>query len=275
MFNPNDVYGLGVGSIDFGGFDAAGNGSSSSSSTSHASPPNDATRRKCVADMVAWLRTHRGNAPECAAHTFDAVLAGACLLQTDRVAREALHMDLRANTKVTVSVSSSSSTTSVRYRPTHVGLCDADTLHAYVALFTHGLPADELADAYDGVEADIARLVAQRTTMYAITDPYERKRTVLFAVDPEYAVPVDADLRALYANATPIPESVADLEARLHEAGLITAAQRTTYLERSRLACAQHSTTTRGKTSTRRSSSMTRATLTNAHLVGQYEWLPK
>jgi len=172
-YDPNDPYGLGLSGIGVSGFAAS---SSRDFSLSYQLLSDVAYRRKFVAACVAWLSSHRGSATN-PTHTYDALLEGTLramvdkeldahnkplakeaqenlvatrLLELEQRARNELFRDLKANAKVSVSDGDH-----VAYRPSHPNLFTRADLAAYLARFTHGLPADELADAYAGVKEDI------------------------------------------------------------------------------------------------------------------------
>jgi hypothetical protein len=118
------------------------------------------------------------------------------------------------------------------YHPLHPGLYDLDGLAAYLSRFSHGLPADELADAYEGVKEDIAELVARGRVF--VLKYVEKQREVLFPVDVSVDVPVDTDLRALW-NGVALPRSVPELEEALWRAGHLSREQyQAGHLEKSR-----------------------------------------
>ena len=183
-YNALDPYGTGI-NIGIAGL---GGVSSRDFSLSYQILSDSAYRRKLVSQMVGWLAAHRGTR-ERPTHTYDELLQGALevacektvadsneptgqrdltpseqaqlvsvrLQSLEQRARNELFKDLKANLKVHVTDGDH-----VAYRASHQGLYNKDDLAAYLMKFTHGIPADELADAYAAVKADIE--VSQRTT---------------------------------------------------------------------------------------------------------------
>ena len=145
-YNPLDPLGIGV-SVGFSGLDAS---APSNYTPSFSLKSDPSVRRKAVASIVQWLDTHRHSTPEKSIHTYDQVLTGVKLDHIDQVARNELYKDLKANPKI-----DAPDADHLQYRATHPGLYNIQDLEKYIAKFTYGLPADELADAYAGVKEDI------------------------------------------------------------------------------------------------------------------------
>lgn len=263
-FNPLDPYGIGV-SLGFGGVDAT---APADYTPSYKLISDPATRRKTLSQIIGWLETHRGTA-EKPAHTFDDILAATKLEHIDQTARNELYKDIKANPKVLAPDADH-----IQYRATHPGLFNIQDLAQYLAKFTYGLPADELADAYAGVKEDIDTLVATKA-LYSIAY-IEKKKTILFPVQPEYAMHVDQDLKEMW-HAIQMPKSVVELEEKLHAHGHLSETQyRAGHLQKSRLMQAQIKLASTQKilSAAERRAKRRRypQKLTNTHLLGQYEW---
>jgi hypothetical protein len=104
----------------------------------------------------------------------------------------------------------------------------------------------------------------------------EKKKTILFPVQTEYAMQVDQDLKEMW-NAVPMPKSAVELEEKLHAHGHLSESQyRVGHLQKSRLLQAQIKLAQdqRNAADTERRAKRRRypQKLTNTHLLGQYEW---
>ncbi len=106
----------------------------------------------------------------------------------------------------------------------------------------------------------------------------ERKRTILFPVQTEYAgIRVDPQLRELWSQVQ-LPKTDADIEARLHAAGHLSESQlRVGHLEKSRR---MHTAIRIAAGQKLISDDERRAKrikypkrMTNVHLLGQFDWL--
>lgn len=145
-YNPLDPFGIGV-SMSVTGLDAS---AAANYTPSFALRSDPAIRRKKVALIVSWLEEHRGATAEAANKSFEEVLAAAKLEHIDQNARNEIYKDLKANPKILITDAEH-----MQYKATHTGLFNITDLQQYIARFTHGLPAEELNDAYQGVKEDI------------------------------------------------------------------------------------------------------------------------
>jgi len=250
-YDVNDPLGIGVATGASGmGFGLAG---ASDFSLSYRVLTEPSFRRRVLAALVQWLQAHRGTKAR-PSHTYDEVLEGGLwelcekvasdgrteltheqraalvahrLAELEQSARNELFKALKANPKVQVTDGDH-----LAFRPLHPGLHDKEALAAYLARFSHGLPADELADAYAGVQDDIAELLAEGR-IFALKY-VEKAREVLFPVDQSVRCSVDADLRALWSSVQ-VPRSVPELEEALWRAGHLSREQyQAGHLEKSR-----------------------------------------
>ncbi len=146
-FNPLDVYGLGVGGVSFGGIDT--NLANPRFTPSHKLQHDPAVRRLKLACIIKHLADNRGTA-EKPYHTFEELLSVAEIDNVDQVARNTLFADLKANSKV-----QAIDADHITFKPLHAGIANINDLEVYISKFTHGLPQDELMDAYVGVQGDI------------------------------------------------------------------------------------------------------------------------
>ena len=259
-------------------------------------------RRKLVAGIVTWMQAHRGTAAK-PFHTLDDVLKGALAAACEKTTpdptaeggfrtlsameqsqlvdhryasltqedRATLFRDLKANLKVLVGDAGGEM---LSYRATHVGLYTKEDLDRYIQKFTHGIPAEELADAYPGVAADIDELLLGGS-VYEIKF-LEKNRRILFPTLREFEVKVDQDLREMWQSVA-MPKSIVDLEEKLHAAGHLSEAQyKAGHLEKSRqmqlaikLAAGQKLNDGAERRAKRRRYPNK---VTNTHLVGQFAW---
>jgi len=296
-YNELDPYGTGI-NIGIAGL---GGVSSRDFSLSHQILSDPAYRRKLVSQMIVWLSAHRGSR-ERPTHTYDELLQGALEIACEKTvvdssestgrrnltvheqaqmvasrlqsleqrARNELFKDMQANLKVNVTDGDH-----VAYRASHPGLFTREDLAAYLRQFTHGIPADELADAYEGVKADIEALIANGT-LYEIKH-LEKNKSILFPYLRDVDMRVDDDLRDMW-HSVQMPKSMVELEARLHSAGHLTDAQyKGGHIEKSRQMQAEIKLAAGQKLlsqAERRAKRKRYPTkLTNTHLIGQFDWL--
>lgn len=260
-------------------------------------------RRKLVANIVAWMQTNRCTQAK-PFHSMDDVIKGALTASCEKSVqdptvdggmrmltqleqsqlvvhrftsltledRAMLFRDLRANAKVLVGEAGGEM---LSYRATHPGLYSKDDLDKYIQRFTHGIPAEELADAYPSALADLDDLLLTGSSVYELKY-LEKNRRIVFPVLKEFAMQVDQELKDLWQNVI-MPKSIVDLEEKLHAAGHLSAAQyKAGHLEKSRqmqaaikLAAGQKLNDGAERRAKRRRYPNK---VTNTHLVGQFAW---
>jgi hypothetical protein len=112
-----------------------------------------------------------------------------------------------------------------KYRPRHHAATPEDIV-ALVDRHPNGLPAAELADAYDGALADAARLVAATLVMGVECQDGRKNKEgalVLYPAPAEGFAPSDA-VRELWAHpdvSTSLPTQQVEIELALREAGRV------------------------------------------------------
>jgi hypothetical protein len=84
--------------------------------------------------------------------------------------------------------------------------------------YTHGIPLNELVDAYPGIDKDIQSLVLEGVIMSIFNK--ERNRAILFPRHKEYEISMDDDLKKLW-NYIHMPNAN-DLDDELRDANLIS-----------------------------------------------------
>lgn len=137
-------------------------------------------KRKIISEVVSYLRDHREPQPF-------AKLASA----VQATLAEDVIKSLEENPKVEKCEGNC-----LKYKPTIPGLSGLEDLKKYIREHTTGTVRTELADAYIGVEKDIAQLLETNEFVGIINT--EDKNEVIFAVDPTASVPIDDDVKAMW-----------------------------------------------------------------------------
>ncbi len=262
---------------------------------------SDATyRRRLIQSMLDWLKSNRGW------QDYDSVLGSGLLevcentrsdaasgrhvpllpSQREALASSRLHTlqqtarnQIFADLKSSARIETDTQQWKLRYKPLH-NVLPAD-LGCYLALFTHGIPQAELADAYPGVAADISALL-DSGSIYAIE--YKEKSTatgpslVLFPRE-EIGVKIDEEMQEMWHKGIEDMPKGNELDFALFNQGHLSKdqfvnghlfkAREQAQIAQAAAAAAQAAAADR-KLKRKRTS---RGALTNMHLVGKFAFL--